>query len=151
MILLLKLTLAPFLIACVTLAARRWGPRLGGMLASLPVVAGPALYFYAVERGPLFAASAAQGTLLGLAAVGAFCLAYALCAMRAHWSLSLLAGWLAFAATSLLLLKAPPGLFVDLGIALGGLLSALCLLPRSNPDLPARATGKPKWDLPLRM
>src|SRR5207247_4702225 len=37
----LKLTLVPLFIAGVTLGSRRWGPRIGGWLNAVPMVAGP--------------------------------------------------------------------------------------------------------------
>ena len=48
MTLLLKLVLVPGLIALVTLAGRRFGPRVGGWLNALPLVAGPVLFFLAL-------------------------------------------------------------------------------------------------------
>ena len=77
MTLLLKLVLVPGLIALVTLAGRRFGPRLGGWLNALPLVAGPVLFFLALEQGDAFVARAAQATLAGLAAVAAFSVIYA--------------------------------------------------------------------------
>lgn len=38
-ILLLKLLLAPALVVGSSLAGRRWGPRVSGMFAALPIVA----------------------------------------------------------------------------------------------------------------
>src|SRR6185295_5365099 len=49
--LLLKLVLVPGLIALVTVAGRRFGPRIGGWLNALPLVAGPVLFFLALEQG----------------------------------------------------------------------------------------------------
>jgi hypothetical protein len=65
MLLLLKLLLVPGLVAGVTLAARRWGLRIGGLLTALPMVAGPTLCFYAIEQGNRFAATAARATCSG--------------------------------------------------------------------------------------
>ena len=48
MTLLLKLVLVPGLIALVTVAGRRFGPRIGGWLNALPLVAGPVLFFLAL-------------------------------------------------------------------------------------------------------
>ena len=48
MTLLLKLVLVPGLIALVTMAGRRFGPRIGGWLNALPLVAGPVLFFLAL-------------------------------------------------------------------------------------------------------
>ena len=64
MLLVLKLLVPPSLVAGVTLATRRWGYRVGGLLTAFPVVAGPVLCFYAVERYA-FAARAAQATVVG--------------------------------------------------------------------------------------
>ena len=51
MTLLFKLVLVPGLIALVTMAGRRFGPRVGGWLNALPLVAGPVLFFLALEQG----------------------------------------------------------------------------------------------------
>ena len=40
MLLILKLLVAPGLVAAVTLAVRRWGPAVGGWLSGMPVVTG---------------------------------------------------------------------------------------------------------------
>ena len=45
----LKLTIVPLLIAAITFAGHRWGPAVSGWLAGLPVVAGPVLFFMAIE------------------------------------------------------------------------------------------------------
>jgi hypothetical protein len=149
MLLLIKLILVPCLIAVVTLATRRWGPRVGGLLMALPVVAGPTLVFYAVEQGTRFAADATEATLIGLVAVAGFCVSYARSATRWSWPLSLLIGWMAFGVITVLLYRSQFSLFVDLVLALAALLSARRLIPSSG-AIPA-STTRPAWDLPLRM
>ena len=47
--LLIKLFTTPALIWASTLAARRWGPVIGGGLAGLPFISGPASLFIAVQ------------------------------------------------------------------------------------------------------
>ena len=96
MSLVLKLTLAPALVAAATLVARRLGHRAGGLVAGLPVVAGPIVFIYAIEQGDAFAAGAASAGTLGLISLVLFCLAYAACARRAGYVVALGAGWLAF-------------------------------------------------------
>ncbi|MBE0594507.1 MAG: hypothetical protein IH616_19125, partial [Gemmatimonadales bacterium] len=49
--LVLKLTLVPLLIAGVTMIGRRWGARIAGMFAAMPVVAGPIAMFLTLEQG----------------------------------------------------------------------------------------------------
>ena len=48
-IFLIKLIAAPLLLALATLAARRWGTVLGGILIGLPLISGPISVFLAIE------------------------------------------------------------------------------------------------------
>ena len=149
MLLLLRLTLVPCLIALVTLATRRWGPRVGGLLMAMPVVAGPTLVFYAIEQGSVFAADAAASTLVGLVAVAAFCVVYAACSTRWGWPRSVVCGWLAFGVVTSGLYRMTLGPVPALVLALVALLAARGLIDTTGvvPD----GVSVPPWDLPLRM
>ncbi len=148
-LLVLKLSLVPALIAGITLAGRRWGPQVAGWLSAFPVVAAPILFFIAVEQGPAFAAQAAAATLSAVLAILVFALAYAWAASKASWQLSLLAGFAAYAlAVTGLNWWAPP-----MPVAGAAVLAALLLAPRLFPTLPDAAAGtaaRPS-DLHLRM
>jgi hypothetical protein len=147
--LLVKLLLAPSFVVGASLAARRYGPRVGGLVAGLPVVAGPILLSYALEHGPYFAAGAAAGTLLGLVSLIAFSVVYGRLAQRLPWPPCMLAGWLTFAAATAVFsaFTIPDG--VSLALALLAIVAGLALLPRpSTPRRPAERL--PGWDLPLR-
>jgi hypothetical protein len=146
---LLRLVLVPLLIAAVTLATRRWGQRVGAFVTALPAVAGPTLAFYALQQGPLFAADAARGSLLGLVGVAAFCLTYARASTRLHWAMCLLLGWSSFAAVTLLISGVPVGPIAAFLIAVATLFGARALLPSHGPVPPAPRA--PRWDLPVRM
>jgi hypothetical protein len=148
-LLILRLTLVPVLVAGVTLASRRWGPRVGGFVNALPAVAGPTFCFYAVQQGNAFAATAARGTLLGLVSLSVFCVAYAHASRRMHWPLCLLIGWLTFGVVTLLVYRVNVDTGVGLLAAIAALLGARMLLPASEPVPPE--TSAPRWDLPLRM
>jgi hypothetical protein len=148
-ILLLKLVLVPGLIALVTLAGRRFGPRIGGWLNALPLVAGPVLFFLALEQGDRFVAGAAEATLAGLAAVAAFALIYAWVAVARPWWVCVLVGWSAFALLTVALQAVDWTAASSLALALGAFGVAPFLLP-PFPDAPAPAAA-PTWDLPLRM
>src|ERR1700730_5632041 len=93
-----KLLLAPGFVVGASLATRRFGPRVGGLIGGLPVVAGPILLVYALSHGPGFAAGAAAGTLLGLISLIAFVVVYGRLAGQVSWTAGMLAGWVAFAA-----------------------------------------------------
>ena len=54
-VLALKLLLAPLLVVASSLAGRRWGPQVAGVLVVLPVVAGPILLILYLDHGSHFA------------------------------------------------------------------------------------------------
>src|SRR5882757_7825711 len=136
-VLLLKVALAPALVACASLLGRRFGPRVSGWLIGFPVVGGPVLWFYAREQGAAFAARAAAGTLLGLLSLCVFLLVYAWSACRFGWLPSVLLGWLGFVAATLAIDRVP-GLEqaswpAGLLVAWAALALTISLLPRLPP------------------
>ncbi len=144
------MTLVPALVASVTLAVRRWGLRVGGILTALPMVAGPTLVFYAIEQGEAFAAEAARTALLGIAATAGFAVAYAHASVRLNWIVSLAAGWTAGAAVTAVLYGLPDlhG-FGEFAIAVVALAMSRTAIPSHRVIAPD--TAPPRWDLPLRM
>src|ERR1700689_1886862 len=92
-----KLLLAPNFVVSASLAARRFGPRIGGLVGGLPVVAGPIVLAYALAHGNGFAADVADGTLLGLVSLIAFVVVYGRLSRGVRWGICMLCGWLAFA------------------------------------------------------
>ena len=150
MLLFLKLLVAPALVAAVTLAVRRWDPRVGGWLSGLPTVAGPVLVFFAIEQGPAFAAQAAHATLTGLIGTVAFAVVYARTCVRARWPACLLVGWSVFVATTYFLYWVSPPLVASLGGLFAASVLGRRVLPRvSEPPLSGR--GHPRADLILRV
>jgi hypothetical protein len=144
-----KLLLAPSFVVGASLAGRRFGPRVGGLIAGLPVVAGPILLVYALAHGRSFAAGAAAGTLLGLVSLIVFVVVYARLAGRVSWLGSMLAGWLAFAAATAVFSATSIGAGGALALALAALLAGLALLPRAGPEVRVHPPP-PSWDLPMR-
>jgi hypothetical protein len=147
--LVLKVALAPLLVVGVTLAARRWGPRVGGMLIALPVVAGPILLVITLEHGEVFGARVARGALLGIIALSAFCVVFAAAAAaRMRWPAALLIGWAAYAGVAACGSRwdAPP--VAGLSAALVALLLARAFLSSKN-HVDALSPS-PSWDLYAR-
>lgn len=144
-----KLLLAPSFVMVASLAARRFGARVGGLLGGLPVVAGPILLVFALTHGRAFAAQAATATLLGIVSLCAFILVYARLARRSSWTLSLLAGWLAFVVVSAVLSQVSTDATEALLLALASLAATVFALPRPLP-ITASPFNPPGWDLPLR-
>lgn len=148
-VLLAKLLLAPLCVVAVSLAGRRWGVAVAGVLGGLPVVAGPILLVLTLVHGPSFGSEAAAGTLLGLAALTLFVVVYGRVAERTGPVPSLLAGWAAFllGVAFLRLLDLPVG--VALILVAAGFAAGLVFLPAPTAP-PAVATAPPWWDLPGR-
>ena len=149
MLLILKLLVAPGLVAGVTLAVRKWGPAIGGWLSGMPVVAGPVLIFIAVEQGTAFGAEAAHATLAGLMGTVAFTVVYARTSLRMRWYGSLLAGWTAFAATSVVLYSFQPALVTSLVSLFVATVIGRRVLPAM--EVPGSPVASPRGDLLLRL
>lgn len=148
-LLLLKLTLTPLLIGGASLAARRWGPSIGGWIVSLPLTSGPILFFITLDHGRSFAATAVVGTLLGLGAISAFSVAYAVMSPRGPWP-AIVAASITFVATGLLVQPITGAPFAAL-VAL--VVAAIAIVLRW---LPAGSTVRsnspnPAWELPSRV
>jgi hypothetical protein len=148
-VVLMKLTLAPGLVAATTLASRRWGALVGGVVGGFPAVVGPILVAIYLEHGGAFAARAAAGALAGLMSLTAFVVAYGWLARRLTWAPALGLSWAAFAAATVAL----DGVSVEVEIALPLVLACFALayaaLPRSG-DAETRQAA-PEWDLPVRV
>src|SRR5690242_16910442 len=122
---LIEVVLAPALVGAATLAARRWGERIGGLVSAFPAIVGPVLLVDALEHGTGFAGRAASGTLLGLIALSAFALAYARAAARGlGWPAALAVGWAAAGAAGLAVSRVAAGPVVGLAAAAVSLLLA---------------------------
>jgi hypothetical protein len=147
-LLVLKLTLVPALVVLASLATRRWGARVGGLLTGLPIVSAPALFFFAVEQGNAFAADAARAVIVSLLAVAASAVTYAWAALRTPWWLSLPLSWTAFFVTVWLTYGVRWTMTAALAAALGSIVLAHALLPRAGAGA---ARPRPAWDLPLRV
>jgi hypothetical protein len=149
-VVLAKLLLAPACVVAVSLAGRRWGVAVAGILGGLPVVAGPILVVLTLVHGRAYGAEAAAGTLLGLAALTLFVVVFGRTAERVGPMPSLLAGWAAFllGVGFLQLLDLPLG--VSLVFVAACFATGLALLPAPT-AAPAVATAPPPWwDLPAR-
>jgi hypothetical protein len=150
-ILALKLVLAPFLIGGASLAARRWGPAVGGWLVGLPLTSGPVALFVAVEQGIPFAIDVGLAVVAGGFALCAFSIVYARAAAARIGPFAALAvASVTYVLSAVLLgaleLPGMPILMVAVGLTL---VATLRLLP---PPAGAPAQARPpRWDLPARV
>lgn len=143
----LELALAPALVGAATLAARRWGDGVAGVVSAFPVIVGPALLITAREHGAGFAATAAEATLLGLLSLAAFLLVYGrLAAGGRGWVACFGLAWLAAGAIGLALSGVEPR--SPAGLVAAAL--SLAVAHRALPRQPAQA-ARPGGPLLVRM
>jgi hypothetical protein len=148
-ILALKLLLAPLLVVASSLAGRRWGPQVAGVLVVLPVVAGPILLILYLDHSSRFAADAARAATLGIVPLALFALIIGYLSRRHGWLLTLTVSWVAVLLADLALAQVKVPAAVALVLAVLALHGADALLRRM--DQPARAPlPAPWWDLPAR-
>jgi hypothetical protein len=148
-VLALKLLLAPLLVVASSLAGRRWGPRLAGILVVLPIVAGPILLILYLDHGSAFAADAARAATLGIVPLAAFALIFAYLSRRHGWLVILLTSWVTVLVADLALSRVTVPAAAALLLALLALHGAGALLRRMDQPLPPPVTTT-WWDLPAR-
>lgn len=151
MTLILKLVLAPLLVTGSTLAGRRWGDRVTGMLVAFPIVAGPILLIATVEHGTRFGARAASASLLGLVSLAVFAVSFAHASRRHGWFPALALSWAATLVCDVALVRLPAGPAGGLVLVLVAVWTAHRLVARINTGAaPTTRPAPPWWDLPGR-
>ncbi len=146
--LLVKLLFAPTLVLLASLAGRKWGPRMSGWLGGFPIVAGPILLSFALERGPVFASEASINTVAGTISWTAFTIAYSWMSKKFSWPMALISGWLLFIGASFPLGYLKVGPFAMMGISFLCLSLSFFIMPREEVVL---RTNSSSTDLPLRL
>ena len=109
--LIVKMAITAGFVLAATITAERAGPLVGGLVATLPIGAGPVYVFLALDHDAHFIAQSAVASLAINAANVAFALAYALLAQRRSLIVSLPGAflvWLVFA----LIVHATPWSFI---------------------------------------
>lgn len=146
----LKLLITPLLMLSISLAAKRWGTRIGGLLSGLPVTSASVMLFLSLEQGPGFVEKAVPGALAGVAAIQATYLFYFLVTRR----LSALPGCVA----ALVFYAAVAFLMSRIGWQAVSIVVALCLVvaivratARGSEPAPGRYVALPRWIIPMRM
>ena len=147
--LVLVAALAAALVGLSTLAGRRWGHEVAGLVGAFPLIVGPVLLLTAQRQDAGAAAQTAVGTLLGLVALSGFALAYAWAAASWGWPVSLTLSWAAAATLAILVGQAE----VE---SLGALALATLSIALTRAALPAQQGAAatvvlPRWELPARM
>ena len=148
MILILKLCIVPLFIGLITLAGRKWGSGIAGLMGAFPVVAGPIVIFIALEQGSIFATLTAVSAISATTCLMLFGIAYSWSCIRFDWPLALLIALSVWFVSAFILATCSPGLETSIAIAIGSLLVTPYLLPKMKIIAPPRTK---LHDLPWRM
>jgi hypothetical protein len=147
--LLTKMAVTAAFVVGATFLAERAGPVVGGMVATLPIAAGPAYIFLALDHGPNFIADSALSSLVVNAANCVFAFTYTLLAQRRGLALSVLpalVAWVAFASLS----RALPWTTTT-AVAFNAVVLAVCLaIGNRLRHAPMPLVTRRWYDVPLR-
>jgi hypothetical protein len=148
-LLVIKMTIAPVLVASGSLAQRRWGPAVGGRIIGLPLTALPLLALMTMLDGPHFAAAAARANQAGGVAQAAWCLTYVLAARRFRPAAALGLATAAFAALAVAAGQIDLSVWAAAAASGAAIVVGLLAWPRTPGGLePSRPW---RWELPVRM
>jgi hypothetical protein len=145
----LKMAVTAGFVIGAAMVAERAGPAIGALVATLPIAAGPAYVFVALDHDAAFISQSAIGSIAAHAATGVFSLAYVLLAQRCSVAISVggaIAVWFVVAFA----LRSVPWTF--LGVAAANLATyAVCIvLTERYRHVRMPPIGRCWYDLPLR-
>ncbi|WP_026868671.1 hypothetical protein [Inquilinus limosus] len=145
-----KLALTAGIVVTASLLVERSGPLLGAMIATLPISAGTAYVFLAMEHDAAFVSGSALASLAVNAATAVFLTLYSLLARSRGLAISLTVGLLGWAAAAAAIGRV--GWMLPGAVALNLVVFAACLtlaLRRLAAAPPVRAAAR-RWDIPVR-
>ncbi|GAB3997919.1 hypothetical protein GCM10028807_44210 [Spirosoma daeguense] len=146
---LLKLTFIPSIIALVTLAIRKWGGKIGGLIGSMPWVAGAILLFFILEQGKEFGIHSIQGSMTGILALITFCLSYAILSRKFTWFPTLFISYVLYTITAVIFDYLRLNLEISYVLVLSYVLLTLYVFPL--PTTPPAPSRRLPFDIPIRM
>jgi uncharacterized membrane protein (GlpM family) len=130
--LILKAVIVPFFILIVTLAGRKWGHKVAGILAGFPIVAGPIVIFLALDQGTVFAQKVALAAINGVFALVIFTTVFCWACTRFHLVPSIFIATVTWLLGALIIQETSPGLIPAVLISAAALLISNFLLPRAK-------------------
>jgi hypothetical protein len=145
-----KMAAAALVVVATCLVVERVGPRVGAMAATLPVSAGPAYVFLAMQHPPTFVADSALGSLAALGGSAVFATVYAWLAQRYSVISCVVTGLAAWIVTVWIIRAVGTELWRV--ILLDAALLGVCLYVgrRWRRGVPTGGRRGRRWDIPVR-
>lgn len=149
-ILAIKLLGGPAVILLASMAGRRWGPTIAGLLGGMPLLATCIIGTLWAEYGKEYALVTAMAAPAGLWANSAFMLAMAYASIKLPWPLMLLCGWIVYLIIAVAIAFSGLTDSFWLGLsALGSLFLGLWFMPA--PEAPPKIARLPHMELTARV
>jgi hypothetical protein len=145
-----KVAAAATIVVSASRATERAGPLLGSMIATLPVSAGPAFVFLAIDHGAAFVSEAARTSVASSSATAAFVAAHAIAAQRIGMPGSLALATLAWLAAAAVLQLHDWTFIQACSLYAAALTLAILGLRRFAVSLEAPPVPRARFDLALR-
>lgn len=139
-VLAIKLLASPALIGLASLAGKRWGPNIAGLMGGLPLVGAPVVFALWLEHGAHYARDVALAAPAGVWANIVYMLVVGYSSARLRWYAAIPLGWLCYLLAALLLdaLGLAHSVLLGIGVIPALWLAAVYGLPRPA-ALPAPA------------
>jgi hypothetical protein len=147
--LLIKMATSAAFVVAASVITERAGPVIGALVSTLPVSAGPAYVFLALDHDAGFIAESALASLPINAATTLFTMVYVLLAQRSGLLLSLATGIAVWLGLAFAIRAVPWSLAAGIGVNL--LVFAICLpIARRYQDVKMPLVTRRWYDIPLR-
>ncbi|QDQ26237.1 hypothetical protein FNU76_07610 [Chitinimonas arctica] len=101
--LLVKIFAAPALIGLASLAGKRWGPNVAGLMGGLPLVGGPVVLALWLSQGSPYAIEVARAAPVGVWANIVYMLLVGYASARWRWYIAIPIGWAGYVTAGLAL------------------------------------------------
>lgn len=146
----LKMAIAATIVVLTSIIAEKSRPFIAAMVATLPVSAGPALVFLALDHDDAFLSGTLMGAMATNMSTAAYCLAYAVMAQRAGTILSLGSALVAWATANILLRQFDWTLLASLAANIAVYAVAIPLSSRFRTNQRAVAPPRAWYAIPVR-
>ena len=145
----IKMAVTAGFVVLATAVAERIGALAGALVATLPIAAGPAYVFLALDHDAAFIAASALSTLAINAAIAIFSLTYAAAAQRRGLAVSLLAALAVWTALAVIV-QAVAWTLTSAVILNIAVIPACAVIGRRFRDVPMPLVTRRWYDVPLR-
>lgn len=147
----IKLLASPALIGLASLAGKRWGPTVAGLIGGLPLVGGPVVLVLWLTEGGVLAAEVSRAAPVGIWATIVYLLVLGHASARWPWYFIIPLGWVFYLLLALLIEATGLAQSLTLGLAVIPALWLAATRALPQPGVSAVVVHLPRIELAARM